>query len=66
MIIKRSIVFSIYLYVTIQNYVLGLVIKLQVQFNVYDVFKSEEPKFRCPTVIRYNPVESGGTKKFKL
>ena len=33
MIIKRSIVYSIYLYVTIQKYVLGLVIKLQVQFK---------------------------------
>ena len=33
MIIKRSIVLSIYLYVTILNYVLGLVIKLQVQIK---------------------------------
>ena len=33
---------------------------------MYDVFKSEEPKFRCPTIIRYNPVESGGTKKNQI
>ena len=33
MIIKRSIVFCIYLYVTVQNNVFGLVIKLQVDFR---------------------------------
>ena len=33
MIIKRSIVFCIYLYVTVKNNVFGLVIKLQVDLE---------------------------------